>query len=117
MVVIQSAVKLPSGKLGRRAISISEIIGYDSVDGTFSFAEIFRWDPVNDTFEFVGDMNSYLLEQKIAPKRGIPPHKKREIYSVLRRRVRVLEKLNDSGVTNYHEFYKVIAKAQRDGVF
>ena len=117
VVVIQSAVKLPNGKLGRRAVSISEIIGYDSVDGTFSFAEIFRWDPVNDTFEFVGDMNSYLLEQKIAPKRGIPPSKKREIYAVLRRRARVLEKLNDSGVTNYHEFYKVIAKAQRDGVF
>ena len=72
---------------------------------------------MNDTFEFVGDMNSYLLEQKIAPKRGIPPSKKREIYAVLRRRARVLEKLNDSGVTNYHEFYKVIAKAQRDGVF
>ena len=117
VVVIQSAVKLPNGKLGRRAVSISEIIGYDSVDGTFSFAEIFRWDPMNDTFEFVGDMNSYLLEQKIAPKRGIPPSKKREIYAVLRRRARVLEKLNDSGVTNYHEFYKVIAKAQRDGVF
>ena len=117
VVVIQSAVKLPNGKLGRRAVSISEIIGYDSVDGTFSFAEIFRWDPMNDTFEFVGDMNSYLLEQKIAPKRGIPPSKKREIYAFLRRRARVLEKLNDSGVTNYHEFYKVIAKAQRDGVF
>lgn len=117
VIVIQSAVKLPNGKLGRRAVSISEIIGYDSVDGTFSFAEIFRWDPVTDEFEFVGDMNSYLLEQKIAPKRGIPPHKKREIYSVLRRRARVLEKLNDSGVTDYHEFYKVIAKAQRDGVF
>jgi flagellar protein FlaI len=117
VVVIQSAVKLPNGKTGRRALSISEIISYDSVDGTFSFAEIFRWDPVNDTFEFVGDANSYLLEQKIAPKRGIPPHKKREIYSVLRRRARVLEKLNESGVTSYHEFYKVIAKAQRDGVF
>ena len=117
VVVIQSAVKLPNGKMGRRAVSISEIIGYDSVDGAFSFAEIFRWDPVNDTFEFVGDMNSYLLEQKIAPKRGIPPHKKREIYSVLRRRARVLEKLDETGVTGYHEFYKVIAKAQRDGVF
>jgi flagellar protein FlaI len=117
IVVIQSSVRLPNGKMGRRAVSISEIIGYDSVGGTFSFAEIFRWDPVKDIFEFVGDMNSYLLENKIAPRRGIPPHKKREIYAVVRRRARVLQKLADSGLRGYHEFYKVIAKAQRDGIF
>ncbi|MDP6514980.1 MAG: ATPase, T2SS/T4P/T4SS family, partial [SAR202 cluster bacterium] len=117
VVIIQSAVRLPNGKMGRRALSISEIIGYDSVGGSFSFAEIFRWDPVKDIFEFVGDMNSYLLEQKIAPRRGIPPHKKREIYSVVRRRARVLQKLSESGLRGYHEFYKVISKAQRDGIF
>ena len=117
VVIIQSAVRLPNGKMGRRALSISEIIGYDSVGGSFSFAEIFRWDPVKDIFEFVGDMNSYLLEQKIAPRRGIPPHKKREIYSVVRRRARVLQKLSESGLRGYHEFYKVISKAQREGIF
>ena len=116
-MIIQTAVRLPNGKLGRRAVSIAEIIGYDSVADTFSFGEVFRWDPLNDSFEFVGEMNSSLLEQKIAPKRGIPPHKKREIYATLRRRARVLEKLSDNGVKGYHEFYRVISKAQKDGIF
>jgi flagellar protein FlaI len=117
VVIIQTAVKLPNGKLGRRAVSISEIISYDSISDSFSFGEVFRWDPINDGFEFVGEMNSYLLEQKIGPKRGIPQHKKREIYAVVRRRARVLEKLSENGVKGYHEFYRVISKAQKEGVF
>ena len=117
VVVIQSAVRLPNGRQGRRALSIAEIMSYDSVHDTFSFAEMFRWDPVDDTFEFVGEMTSYILENKIAPKRGLPPHKKREIYALVRRRARILEKLSQSGVTGYQEFYKVIAKAQKDAIF
>ena len=117
VVVIQTAVRLPNGKLGRRAVSVAEIIGYDSVADTFSFGEVFRWDPIKDSFEFVGDMNSYILEQKIAPKRGIPAHKKREIYALVRRRARVLEKLSESDVRDYYEFYRVISKAQKQGIF
>ncbi len=117
VVVIQSAVKLPNGKLGRRALSINEIIGYDSVADAFSFSEVFRWNPITDSFEFVGNNNSYILEYKIAPKRGIPASKKRQIYALLGRRARVLEKLAQKGVTNYYEFYKVISKAQKEGIF
>ena len=117
VVIIQSAVRLPNGKPGRRALSIAEIIGYDSSADAFSFAEIFRWDPTTDEFEFVGDMNSYILEQKIAPKRGIPPNRKREIYGVVRRRARILEKLKETGVKGYYEFYKVVSKAQKEGIF
>lgn len=117
IIVIQQAVKLPNGKVGRRATSISEIIGYDSASDSFSFTEAFRWDPVKDVFEFTGDMNSYLLEQRIAPARGIPPHKKRQIYALVKRRARILEKLLESGVTDYYEFYRVLSKAQKDGIF
>ena len=78
---------------------------------------MFRWDTVTDEFEFTGDMNSYLLEHKIAPMRGIPPHKKRQIYSLLKRRARILEKLSQNGVSDYNEFYKVISKAQKEGIF
>ncbi|MCH7786566.1 MAG: type II/IV secretion system ATPase subunit [Chloroflexi bacterium] len=117
IIVIQSQVKLPNGKLGRRAMSINEIIGYDTATDSFSFTEVFRWDPVKDEFEFTGDMNSYLLEYKIAPMRGIPPHKKRQIYSLLKRRARILEKLSQNGVSDYNEFYKVISKAQKEGIF
>ncbi len=116
--VIQSAVKLPSGKPARRAMAISEIVGYDSVSNSFSFVEVFRWNPVRDTFEFVGDKNSYLLEEKIAPRRGLPPTRKWEIYKELERRAKVLEKLHkDKGIKGYYELLKVLTKAQQEGLF
>ncbi|PKB72573.1 MAG: hypothetical protein BZY75_06355 [SAR202 cluster bacterium Io17-Chloro-G7] len=117
LVVIQSAVRLPNGKEGRRIISINEIVGYDSSSDSFSFIEVFRWNAANDTFEFTGYMNSYLLEEVIAMKRGIPPHRKRDIYAELTRRTNVLRKLKEQGVTGFDDLYKVISKAYKEGVF
>ncbi|MBI2859096.1 MAG: type II/IV secretion system ATPase subunit, partial [Chloroflexi bacterium] len=117
VVVIQSAVKLPNGKTGRRAMSISEIVGYDSSSNTFSFVEVFRWDASKDVFEFLGDRNSYILEQKIAPKRGIPPNRKWEIYSQIERRANILRKLSEKKVKGFYELLSVISRAQKDGIF
>jgi flagellar protein FlaI len=117
VVIIQSAVKLPTGKMARRMVSISEIVGYDPIAQSFSFIEIFQWDSTTDTFLFTGDGNSYLLEYKIAPKLGIPIHKKRRIYNELERKAKILEKLNTQGVKNFYELLAVLAKAQRDGLF
>jgi archaeal flagellar protein FlaI len=117
VVVIQTAVKLPNGKLGRRAVSIAEIISYDSLNDAFSFVEVFKWDPIKDVFEFTGHMNSYMMEHKIAPARGIPNNKKRQIYALITRRAKVMEKLAEKGINEFHEFYRVIAKAQREGIF
>lgn len=117
-VVIMSAVRLPNGKTGRRALSISEIVGYDPPSNTFSFVEVFRWDPVRDAFEFVGDKNSYLLEQKVATRRGLVGNRKWEIYSLLERRAKVLEKLHkEKGITGYYELFRILAQARREGLF
>ncbi|MBM3956534.1 MAG: type II/IV secretion system ATPase subunit [Gemmatimonadetes bacterium] len=116
-VIIQSAVRLPSGKKGRRAVSVNEIVAYDSQSDSFSFVEVFRWDPVTDRFQFLGLNNSYLLEQKIALMRGYPPSRRRQIYNLVKRRARILEKLADSGLNNYYDVYGVISKAIREGVF
>ena len=117
LVVIQSAVRLPNGKEGRRIISINEIVGYDSSSDSFSFIEVFRWNPANDTFEFTGYINSYLLEEVIALKRGIPPQRKREIYTELTRRANILRRLKEQGVTSFDDLFKVISKAYKEGVF
>jgi len=117
VVVIISAVKLATGKTARRILSISELFGYDGVTDSFAFAEVFHWDPETDTYEFTGYMNSYLLENKIAVKRGIPPNKRRVMYQEVDRRAKVLEKLHRSGVKNFYELYQVLAKAQRQGLF
>ncbi len=114
LVVIQAAVRLADGKAARRVLSINEIIGYDPVSESFSFLEAFRWNPAADKFEFPGYMNSYLLEQHIAIKRGIAPHKRKEIYGELKRRARIFEKLHkEKGVTDFDEFFQILAEARR----
>jgi len=118
LVVIQSAVRLPSGKMGRRAVSINEIVGYDSQSQSFSFVEVFRWDPGRDVFEFTGNLSSFLLEDKIAVRRGIPVHQRKKIYGEVERRAKILEKLHkEQGVRGFYELLDVLAKAQKQGLF
>jgi flagellar protein FlaI len=118
VVVFCSAVKLPSGKKGRRIISISEIVGYDSASEAFNIVEAFHWDEVTDTYEFTGNMTSYIMEYKIATKLGIPANKKRRIYAELERRAKILEKLHkEQGVTGFYEILEVLGRAQRQGLF
>lgn len=117
IAVIQIAVRLPDGSLGRRAVNINEIVNYDSAADAFSFVEVFKWDPVTDVHEFTGFNNSYILEQVIAPARGLPPARRRQIYSLVKKRARILEKLAASGLEEYQEVYRTIAKAIKDGVF
>src|SRR5688572_20027689 len=80
VVCIASAVRLPNGRPGRRILSIAELIGYDAQEDAFSFMEVYHWNSHNDTFEATGTMNSYIMENKIAPRRGIDPQNKRLIY-------------------------------------
>jgi flagellar protein FlaI len=62
-------------------------------------------------------MNSYLLEEVIAMKRGIPPQRKRDIYNELTRRANILRRLKDQGVIGFDDLFKVISKAYKEGVF
>ena len=117
LALIQSAVKLPSGKTGRRILSINEIVSYDSLTQSFSYVEVFRWDPYEDKYLFTGAGNSYLMEYKIAPKLGIPSNEKKRIYGLIERRARILEKIHKSGVTNFYELLNILAKAQKEGIF
>ena len=116
IAVIASSVKLPDGRPGRRVLSVSEIVGYDKASDSFAFVEVFRWNSATDVHEFTGNMNSYLLENHIAPKRGIPPEKKRLIYDELTRRAGLFERLANQGTNNFYELFGVFAKAQREGL-
>jgi flagellar protein FlaI len=111
VVVLISAVRLPSGKKGRRIMSINEIIDYDSESDAFSF-----WNSARDVFEFTGSDNSYLMEQAIAPKRGIDSVNKRAIYDELERRAALLKNLHGRDTKNFYDLYQVLSKAQREGL-
>ena len=116
LVVIASSVRLPNGKNGRRIISVNELVGYDTVSDAFSFVETFRWNSATDVIEFTGDMNSYLLENRIAPKRGISTENKRAIYQELERRAALFKRLDEQGTHDFYDLYKVFSKAQREGL-
>ena len=117
MVVIMSAVRLPDGSPARRCLSISEIIEYDTESNSFGFIEVFKWNPATDEFEFPGYMNTYLLEQVVASKRGLPPDEYRKIYGELERRTEVLKRLSERDTTNFYELHSVLAQANREGLF
>ena len=116
VAVIASAVRLPNGKLGRRIVSVNELVGYDKASDSFAFVEAFRWNSATDVHEFTGNLNSYLLENKLAPRRGYTTENKRAIYKDLERRAKLFERLRDQGVTDFNELYRVFAKAQREGL-
>ncbi|MEE8374141.1 MAG: type II/IV secretion system ATPase subunit [Dehalococcoidia bacterium] len=118
IVVCVNNVSLPGGESARRVTSISEIVGYDASDDAFSYVEVFQWDPAADKFEFVGNKNSFLLEEKIAPKRGYPSEKRWKIYTLLEKRAKIMERLHkEKEVSGFHEFFDVIDQAQREGLF
>jgi flagellar protein FlaI len=117
LVVIQAAVRAPDGSTVRRVTSVNEIVSYDAIENAFSFVTAFRWKAEDDTFEFPGDMNSYLLEQKIAIRRGYPENKVRGIYTDLRKRAAILEKLHKRGGLNgFDKLFSVIAEAYKQGL-
>lgn len=117
VIIIAQGVRLPNGQFGRRTTSINEIVGYDSSDDTFSFMAVFIWNPINDTFDFKGMNNSFLLEEKIAPARGIPYDKRRQIYSQIKQRAEVLKKITEQKITDFYELYAMLGKAYREGYF
>jgi archaeal flagellar protein FlaI len=117
LVVIAQQVKLPNGSLARRVTSINEIVGYDSVNDAFSFMEVFKWKAIDDSFDARGVNQSYLLEEKVAGRRGIPYEKRQQIYSQLKQRIEVLKRIQEQKLSGFNELYSVLSKAYRDGYF
>jgi flagellar protein FlaI len=116
LVVIQSAVRRPTGEMVRRIISVNELVGFNPETQGFSFVEMFHWDPVTDTFDFTGRGSSYLLESKIATMLGIPDHKKAQIYLEIEKRARILERLHKAGYTGFYDLFHMITKVKKQGL-
>lgn len=116
LVIIQSAVRRPDGRVVRRVLSINEIVGYNPQTKGFSFVEAFSWDPVTDTHSFKAFGSSFLLEQKVARKLGIPSHKTKIIYDEVEKRAKILKKISESGIREYGEFFSMITQVERKGL-
>jgi flagellar protein FlaI len=116
IVVIQSAVKRPSGETVRRMLSVNELVGYNPDTGGISFVEIFKWNPMDDSFDFSGKGASYILENKIATLLGVPDARKAEIYDEVEKRARILERLHKAGYTDFRDLFQMITKVKKEGL-
>jgi flagellar protein FlaI len=117
VVIIQSAVRGPDGRIVRRVLSVNEIVDYEPDSDSFSFITVFRWRPEDDSFEFPGYNSSYVLEEKLAKRRNLSESRKREMYHELDRRAKIIERLHTKGgFDGFHQFFKVITEARRQGL-
>jgi flagellar protein FlaI len=102
------------GKLIRRVLSIEEILGYSESMGGVMTRAVFVWNPVNDQHLFRGMNNSFILEERIAVKRGYKD--KRDIYKELATRAKIIERMRDMNLTNYKTVNDIIKAFQKEGV-
>jgi flagellar protein FlaI len=102
------------GKLIRRTLSIEEILGYSEAMGGVMTRAVFVWNPINDLHLFRGMNNSYILEERIAVKRGYKD--KRDIYKELALRTRIIEKMIEMNMTGYKTVNDIIKAFQKEGV-
>jgi flagellar protein FlaI len=101
------------GKLIRRVLSIEEILGYSEAMGGVMTRAVFVWNPVNDQHLFRGMNNSYILEERIAVKRGYKD--KRDINKELALRAKIIERMREMNMTNYNTVNDIIKAFQKEG--
>ncbi|MBP2132980.1 flagellar protein FlaI [Methanomicrobium sp. W14] len=116
LVIIQSAVRRPSGDTVRRMLSINELVGYDPDTHGFSFVAVFVWNPVTDEFDFPGRGSSYILESKIATLLGVPENKRSEMYFEVEKRAKILQRLHKAGYTGFWDLYHMTTKVKKQGL-
>lgn len=93
------AILYEGGRLIRRCTSVDEILRYSKDLGGVLTRSVFRWDPYTDTHFFRGMNNSFILEEKIAPRLKLKD--KRLIYDELRFRARIIKEMVDRNIVEY----------------
>ncbi|MBC7130712.1 type II/IV secretion system ATPase subunit [Candidatus Bathyarchaeota archaeon] len=101
-VIIVMARTEIAGRPTRRAVSTTEIVGFDKKSEEIITKEVFRWIPKNDEFKHV-DSSSFL--ENHMKKMGLT---KTDVEKELQRRKTVLEWMVKSGIRKHTEVAKVI---------
>ena len=90
------------GRYVRKVKSVYEVLGYDMKEKRLKTNLVFEWDPMKDKF-IVKDKSVIL--KKISDKTGIPPER---IKEELKRRMAVLEWIQENNITDYRDFAKIL---------
>jgi len=102
------------GKFLRRTMFIDEIVGYNEALGGIMTRTVFLWNAVDDTHMFKGMNNSFVLEEKVAVKRGYAD--KRRIYEDLALRTNILEQMVRNNIFAYRKVSEILHEFQKKGV-
>ncbi|MEM3396595.1 MAG: type II/IV secretion system ATPase subunit [Thermoplasmata archaeon] len=105
LVVFQQNV-YEGGRVMRRCISIDEILKYSKEKGGVLTRNMFMWEPDRDQFFFNGINNSYILEEKIAPR--LKYKDKAAIYRDLEARATAIQKLVEAKVFDYDVLNRIL---------
>ncbi|HLF06192.1 MAG TPA: type II/IV secretion system ATPase subunit [Thermoplasmata archaeon] len=112
-VVVFQQLVYEKGRVLRRVISVDEILRYSAELGGVLTRNIFSWNPDQDTHYFGGIYNSFVLENKIAPK--LKYQDKRIIYEDLKKRSAILRRMVEKNLLPYDDLNKVLAKYYDEG--
>jgi Type IV secretory pathway, VirB11 components, and related ATPases involved in archaeal flagella biosynthesis len=115
IALFQTALYDKRGNLMRRVIEVDELIDVDPVTNDVIYVPIFTYDPVRDVMEFAGRGTSYLIESKIAVRRGVDRRNLYTLYDELRARSEFLKSLADRKVFNYFEVWRWLLRARQVG--
>lgn len=102
------------GKGVRRVTSVQEVEGYSKQADGIITRETFEYDFANDEISFRGFANSYVLEDKIAIKLGYSDRK--QIYNDLEFRSKIIERMVQEKVFDYHEVNELLKAYRLNGV-
>ncbi|BBD73233.1 flagellar protein FlaI [Sulfodiicoccus acidiphilus] len=116
IALFQTALYDKRGNLMRRVIEVDELIDVDPVTNDVIYVPVFTYDPVRDQIEFAGRGTSYLIESKVAVKRGVDRRNLYTLYDELRGRAEFLKSLVDRKVFNYFEVWAWILRARQVGL-
>jgi flagellar protein FlaI len=116
IALFQTALYDKRGNLVRRVIEVDELIDIDPVSNDVVYIPVFTYDVVRDQIVFSGKGTSYLLENKIAMRRGIDRKNVGKLYEEMRMRASFLDLLVEKKVFNYFDVWDYILKARAKGL-
>ncbi|BAK54816.1 type II/IV secretion system ATPase subunit [Sulfurisphaera tokodaii] len=116
IALFQTALYDKKGNLIRRVIEVDEIIDVDPATNDVIYIPSFTYDATEDKIIFAGRGSSYLIENKIAIRRGVSRKNIGILYDELNLRAEFLRILVEKKIFNYFDVWEYILRARQLGL-
>jgi flagellar protein FlaI len=116
IALFQTALYDKRGNMIRRVVEVDELVDIDPVTNDVVYIPVFTYDPVRDEIVFGGRGASYLIESKVAVRRGVDRRNIQTLYDELQLRAGFVSRLVQGRVFNYFDVWKWILRARQVGL-